>query len=363
MTKYCKDCKPDCLQEIPGGCLPYTGPEIECIDVDSAETSNSDLQENFVKLGLAFCQFIKDNEVNLGFLASDNENPLQQSYVGVKRLIDWATNLDTDDIGTGANLYCLADGISVSAGKIREKTLSWSTQSLSDGVNYTYNLSSVLESLPTDFTLNGVSVKANGNRAGSSRTLLASSTEPVGGFTLQPDNYPVNVTTEVRVGTPDGELILEKKVALTGNFSSDSYRSNLEIRDLSNNKNFEVTSQTHFNEIMASAYCHIKQLYESLKNLQISDCEFVQYADTHINTVIQTHSAKICDILSRLKNIGNEKITYKDCDDACGTSLREITLQEAFDLTGQDVCELLQRMKSMEARVLELELQIQSCCK
>jgi hypothetical protein len=137
----------------------------------------------------------------------------------------------------------------------------------------------------------------------------------------------------------------------------------LEVKDLSNNKNFEVQSQTQFNEIMASAYCHIKQLYDSLKNMSIADCENIQYADNHINTIIQTHSAKICEALDRLDKIGNEKINYKDCDDDCGTTIREVTIQEAFDLSGKDICELLQRMKSAEARILELETRISNCCK
>lgn len=363
MAKKCKDCQPECLQEIPGGCIPYTGESIPCLEIPNAIAEDSELQGNFVKLAKKYCQFLQDNLVNLGFLKGENEEAIQQSYVAVKKLIEWADALTTDDIGTPANLYCLADGISVSAGKITNRTLSWSTQPLSDGVNYTYNISEMLEALPSTFVLNGISVKANGNRNGSSRTLLASSTEPTGGFNLQPDNYPVNISTEIKLGTPDGELLLEKRISLTGDFAPNSYRSSFDITDLSNNKNFEVTSQTHFNEIMASAYCHIKQLYESLKNIEISDCEFIQYADGHINTVIQTHSSNLCDVLKRLSKIGNEKVTYQDCDDACGTAIREVTLQEALTLTGKDVCELLQRVKILEATVQELVTRLDNCCK
>lgn len=363
MSKICKNCKPDCLQETPGGCLPYTSSEsIDCVGIQSALTEDSDIQENLIKVGKAFCQFLDDNTVDLSCLQGDLESPLQQSYVAVNKLLDFVCNLNTDNIGTGANLYCLSDGISLSASKLTNKSFTWSTQSLSDGVNFTYNLLETVESLPQDFVLNSVSIKANGKRVGSSKTLLASTTETVGGFKLQPDNYPVNVTAEIKIGTPDGELILEKRLSLTGNYNSDTYRSNLDIRDFSNNTNFSLTSQTQFNEILASAYCHIKQLYDNLKNISISDCEYIQYPDGHINSVLQVHSTKLCEALDRITNIGAEKINYQDCDDNCGTTIREITVQEAFDLSGRDICSLLERVKNLESRVTELELQIQNCC-
>jgi len=208
-NKYCKDCKPDCLQEIPGGCIPYTGDAIPCADIKSSNEENSELQGNFIKLGTTFCQFLEDNKVNLGcfFDSTADESSFEQSYVAVKRLLDWACALSTDDIGTPANLYCLADGISVSSAALVNKSFSWSTSSLADGVSYIYNLSEVIENLPPNFTVNGVSIQANGNRTGSSKTLLASSSEPIGGFKLQPDNYPVNISTELRIGTVNVLLI------------------------------------------------------------------------------------------------------------------------------------------------------------
>lgn len=359
MTKICKNCKPDCLQEIPGGCLPYTADvSMDCVGIKSALIEDSDIQDNLIKIGLEYCDFYEKNKVDLLCFGQETV----QSYDAVKKLLLWACELNTDDISTSANMYCLSDGISVSAARIKNKSFSWSTQGLSDGVNYNYNLSETLDNLPQDFILNSVSVKANGQRGGSSKTLLASSKEAIGGFKLKPDNYPVNITTVLSLGTPDGEVTLEKKVSLTGNYTSEPYRSNLDIKDLSNNTNFEVTSQTQFNEIMSSAYCHIKELYDNLRNIEIADCEYVQYADGHINTVIQTHSGKICEALDRLKHIGNEKITYTDCDDNCGITPREVTIQEAFNSTGSDICDLLKRMKSLEARVTDLETQIKNCC-
>lgn len=363
MGKICKDCKPDCFQETPGGCLPYTSNiDIPCVGIESALSADSDIQDNLIKIGKAYCEFIDKNTIDLSCFQGELSTPIQQSYEGVKRLIDWACNLTTDSIGTSANLYCLADGVSVSAAKITSKTFTWSTQSLSDGINYTYNLLDVIEGLPSNFVVNGVSIKANGKKAGSSKTILAQTKESVGGFKLQPDNYPVNITTQVMVGTPDGEIVLEKRVSLTGNYTSEPYRSNLDIKDFSNNSSFEVTSQTQFNEIMASAYCHIKELYDNLKSMSVSDCEYIQYADGNINTIIQTHSAKICEALDRITNIGGETVSYKDCDDDCGINIREEKLQVVLDLLGEDVCNLLSRVKNLEARVSELELQIQNCC-
>ena len=360
MTKYCKDCKPDCLQETPGGCLPYTAKvDMPCIGVSSAMTEDSDIQDNLIKMGLTYCQFVEDNTIDLGCFGQGTA----QSYDAVKALVEWACSLNTDSIGTNANMYCLSDGISVSAAKIKDKSFTWSTQSLSDGVNYTYNLSNIIEAMPSDFVVNSVSVKANGARNGSAKTLLASSTESIGGFKLRPDNYPVNITTQLSLGTPDGEVTLEKKVSLTGNYTSEPYNSNMDIKDLSNNTNFSVTSQTQFNEIMSSAYCHIKELYDNLRNVEIADCEYIQYADGHINTIIQTHSGKICEALDRLKHIGAEKISYSDCDDNCGTTLRDVSIQEAFDLSGKDICDLLRRVKSLETRVTELETLVANCCK
>lgn len=359
MTKICKDCKPNCLQETPGGCLPYTSNQsMPFIGIKSAFDEDSDIQDNLIKIGKAFEEFINNNKVDLKCFGEG----VDQSYVAVKALVAWACSLNTDDIGTNANMYCLNDGISVSAAKITEKSFSWSTQGLSDGVNYNYNLSGIIDNLPSTFTVNKVSVMANGQRGASSKTLLASSKESIGGFKLRPDNYPVNVTTEISIGTPDGEVMLEKNISLTGNYTSEPYVSKMNIKDLSSNNNFSVQSQTQFNEILASAYCHIKELYDSLRNIEIADCEYVKYADGHINTIIQTQSGKICEALDRLKHIGAEKISYSDCDDNCGTTITEVSIQEAFDKTGADVCDLLRRMKLLEARVTELETQVKNCC-
>lgn len=363
MTKICKNCKPDCLSETPGGCLPYTATEdIDCLGIKSALKEDSDIQDNLVKTGKAFCEFLRNNTVDLSCLQGDLDNPLQQSYVAVEKLLEFACNLNTDQVGTSANLYCLKDGISVSAAKIKDKSFTWSTQALSDGVNYTYNLSNVIENLPSGFVVNSVSIKANGNRVGSSKTLLNSSSEAIGGFKLRPDNYPVNITTELNIGTPDGQITMEKKVALTGNFTSEPYRSNLSIKDFSNNANFSAVTQTEFNEAVASAYCHLKELYDNLRNVEVADCEYMQFADGHISTVIATLAGKLCEALDRITHLGNEKISYHDCDDACGTTIREVTLQEYADLTGIDICNALTRIKVLEGQVAELQLQIKNCC-
>ena len=103
-------------------------------------------------------------------------------------------------------------------------------------------------------------------------------------------------------------------------------------------------------------------MYDSLKNIQVTSCEGVNYSDNHINTVIQTHSAALCDAIERLNNIGKEKVTYRECDDDCGERILELSLQDTIDRQQTDICSLKERVKTLEERLGELELKVEKCC-
>lgn len=363
MARKCKDCKPECLQEIPASCVPLDHNEdIGCLDI--LKDDDISIKDAFLKQAREYCSFLERNKVNLSCLqgdCSECSDSIVQSYDAVKKLISFACNLDSSQMVTNANLYCLA-GLSLSAAKIRQREISWSTQTLSDGVNFTYNLDKVIGEIPSGYVVNSVSIKANGYNKGSAATLLADTSLPVGGFKLRVDNFPTNVNFDIRVGTPDGVVSLNKTISVTSASDSGANFTQLDTSDYSDNRSYSNLAQETFNEILAAGLCQLRNLYDSLKNLQVTSCEGLNYADSHINTVIQTHSSALCDIIKRLNNIGEEKVTYRQCDDTCAENIIEISLQEALDKEQVDICALKARVKTLEEKVAELILKVEKCC-
>jgi len=359
----CKNCKADCLQEIPASCVPLNPSEdIGCLGIEAHQEIS--IRDAFLAQAKEYCDFLERNKVELGCLQGDCPECTEsvvQSYDAVKKLIEFACNLDSDQVGTGANLYCLS-GLSLSAAKIRQRDISWNTQTLSDGLNFTYNLSQVLEQLPTGFNVNSVSIKANGYNKGTAKTLLANVSDPVGGFKLKVDNFPVNVNFEVQVGTPDGAVVLNKVISINSAVTSGANYTSLESSDYSDNKNFAAVTQTYVNEVLAAGLCQLRTLYDSLKQIQVSNCDGITYADKHINSVIQVHSSTLCDIVKRLNNIGAEKVSHKECDDLCGENIIEISLQESLDRKDNEICSLKSRVKLLEEQYAELSLKVERCC-
>lgn len=363
MARKCKDCKPDCLLSLPAECVSMDFTEdISCLGFENGD--EVPMKDAFLAQAREYCDFLERNQVDLKFLQGDCPECTErivQSYEAVKKLIDYVGNLGSDQVGTNANLYCL-DGLSLSAAKIRQREIMWSTQTLSDGLNFTYNLEKVIEGMPSNYTINSISVRANGYNKGTSKTLLADASLPVGGFKLNIDNFPVNVNFEVNAGTPDGIVVLNKRISVHSATDSGTNYTELDTSDYSNNRTYSNVSQTLFNEILAAGLCQLRNLYNSLKNLQVTSCEGINYADGNINTVIQTHSAALCDIVKRLKNIGEEKVSYRSCDDLCGERILTLTLQDTIDRMQSDICENKEKIKSLEEKIAVLELRVEKCC-
>lgn len=363
MAKKCKDCKTECLQEIPAGCVPlYLSEDISCLDISKDEDIS--VNEAFIKQAKAYCKFLEDNIVDLQCLQGDCPECTErfvQSHEAVRKLLDFACNLDSSQVGVTSSLYCLS-GLSLSAAKIRQREISWSAQALSDGLNFTYNMDKVISEMPAGYTINEVSVKANGYNKGSAATLLINTKEPRGGFKLKVDNFPVNVNFQINVGTPDGVTLLNKVVSINSASETGTNYVELDSSDYSDNRSSAASTQDNYNEIFAAAICQLRNLYNSLKNLQVSSCEGLNYADNHINTVIQTHSAALCDIIERLDNIGKENVTYRECDDDCGERILTLPLQDTIDRQQVDICSLKTRVKTLEEKLAELELRVEKCC-
>lgn len=363
MAKKCKDCNADCLQEVPASCVPLEITEdIACLGISKDDELSAN--DGFLAMAKEYCDFLERNMVDLQCLQGDCPECTErivQSYEAVKKLIEFACNLDSSQVGTKANMYCLA-GLSLSAAKIRQREISWSTQTMSDGANFTYNLDKVISEIPSGYTVNSVSVKANGYNKGTAATLIANTSLPVGGFKLKVDNFPVNINFEINVGTPDGVAILNKTVSINSANQSGTNYTELDTSDYSDNRSFSAISQEYYNEVLAAGLCQLRNLYDSLKNIQVTSCEGVNYSDNHINTVIQTHSAALCDAIERLNNIGKEKVTYRECDDDCGERILELSLQDTIDRQQTDICSLKERVKTLEERLAELELKVEKCC-
>ncbi len=336
-----------CLEQVLDGCVRWTGPSIPCCGIENGEFYS----DAVVKLANTLCDHIENATANLGCLYDGCDGPVVELPIAVSKLIDKICNLTTDNIANAASLGCLSTaGNSVYSSTIPNKTIVYSTVGLKDGVQIVYNMAGIISELPSDYALSTVSVIVSGqNHASGGRTILSQSDKPVGGFTLTPDQFPVNLKAEMNVNTPDGTVRLTKYLSVSGESSGGERQLTMELDDLTG-KVISGLTQTDVNKTLSSAICQNKFTLDSLKEIQVTGCENMDHPSAHVHSVVQVHDGKICELLTRINNIGDEFISFLNCD-GCTTTTSNVSLQTALNTMMSTLCNIQSELAELKDQI------------
>jgi len=329
------------------GCVEWTGPSIPCCDIKNGEYYDTAI----VKLANTLCDHIEASKANLGCLYDNCHDIVVDLPVAVSKIIDKLCNLNTDDVANTASLGCLSTaGNSIYSSTIPNKSMTYSTVGLKDGVQVIYNMGGIIEELPSDYKMASSRVVVTGQSyAAGGRTVLSQSDKPVGGFTLTPDKFPVNLKAEMDVTTPDGTVRLTKYLSVSGESTSGEKRLTMDLDDLTG-KVISGLTQTDVNKTLSSAICQTKFGLDSLKEVQVTGCDNMDHPSTNLHSIIQVHDGKICELLSRMDNIGAEVISSLSCD-GCTTTTSNGSLQSALSALSAAICKMQSDLSSLKDQV------------
>jgi hypothetical protein len=202
----CKNCDSNCFQIIFDTCVGYTG--------DGVPSGSN----------------IKDV---ITYLLSEIAE-LKQKLAGCDRCKDQET---PKTIPGFTSTY------SPCAGRISATNLQYTVTPGTEKINVGYNLSSILDSLPSDIKPIKTDI-----RLYSGNSLVVNSDKDISSFSLAPNKFPARMDCSVMLGTPCGSIVLENTVHLNGGLNG-AYTANLNVKDYSSQEAGELTQEQFAEEV------------------------------------------------------------------------------------------------------------------
>lgn len=356
----CPDkCNYPCDHQQYDSCVAYTYPANDCFGIKDNDEQN--LGEVVYKVAGGTCEFIKRNVNDLGLLPG--YGGIVPTYEAVNSLIEYASNLNSDNIQCRAPLYCLGSNLSPSGYILQNRGMQWGMQPSGDLGNFYYDLSPVLQDLPGDVQFIGADIKVIGRSTGTVQTQHAQSTSLSGAMQLTAAMMPGHAEFKLNFNTPTGQIILENTVALGGLGQIGPFNSTLQVKDYGTYQNKGGLTETQVNELQNLKLCSLETYVKNLQYINISSCEGIEYPDKNIPTVVGVQAGWLCSHERRLNNIGAEKITGHYCDQDCDKLTYITTLQEWIAKKDEEICAIQKVNDEQNVRISELEAKVEKILK
>lgn len=267
-----KHIKSSCLRVTPASCVEYAGAGGSRLGVSSGQSIDYVLSTVLKELE----KLTHDTDVisKLTKVAQD------------------LASMNSSGIITNAKLYNLAGGnVSVCAGQISDKNLTYGITNTTAGVQFTYDLMNVIDNLPEGFVSQGVQVLANAN-TNTMSSVFINSNKTMASLSITPDQFPVSFQFTLTIGTPCGTIQLYRYLSVTGANQVGQWNTVMELKDLSSTSTSQL-SQTDYNELLASKLAVLESRIENINTLTINEGSTIKYPDKGVNSVLQTHALEI----------------------------------------------------------------------
>jgi len=340
----------------PDSCVVWTAESIKALNIEKGKPYS----KNVYELALAVKALI-EQRVELHCLFDGCGETTVKIPDGLQALINYVCQLNTDDVVSRSNLYCLGvDSISPTALKLTNKKLKVNTNATSAGGNITYNLSDIVEALPQDYNVSKVEVVGYGKPKNGS-SIVFSSQSTTGTLPVPNDRYPLNLDVELTLNGPEGVVKMRQNVSVPSSSTQLNTGVGMDVKDYGGFAT-EGISLTNFLDVLASQVCENKNAITTLKVFEVGGTPEVQFQSNDRNVVIGTIVANLSEAISRLNKIGSEKLDSVDCSDDCGERVNERPLQDILNMYGSTLCNLLERTGQLEQEVAILNQKIRVCC-
>jgi hypothetical protein len=342
----------NCSGPTPGRCVQYFGPDIPTLGIRKGDWYD----DIVVDITNALVKLINENYVDLKCLFDGCGLATVTVPVGLQKVIDFLCQLNTDDVKTNSSLFCLGGPNSLYTAQISNRTFRYNIVAGVNGYQFTYNFGEVIDNLPPNIQTGSFGVEARSNTG-----LITSTTQSVGGFNLPLANLPATIKVRARLNTPDGQVEGVANISLTNFTQTGALSSQLNFSNIQGSGADEL-NQTQYNEQLAAALCQLKQTVDSLQDINITNCDYLEYPTKDYNTVLNVQGQRICELKEKFDNILDVEVEFRECDDSCGEALVTKTLLAALNALQDDRCQAKADIEQLKEEVKLLKEQIVACC-
>lgn len=315
MDKNCINCGNGCLSDTLDKCVQWTGPDIECVGIESGMYYD----EAVTNLANELCSFI-EKTVDLKCLydntcsSCDIEVEIPKA---VQIIIDKLCTLSSSDISYDGPLYCIGNNsVSGDAALFLGRSFNYNVNTGGNNTVFTYDLSESCRNLPDSYSLGSSRVVVTGSKLTSSSAIVGRSTSEVGSITIPYNSFPVNVDLEMNLQGENGVISLQKTLSLSTASAGMRYEI-FDVKDYTSTSN-RVLTQEVFNQLVAAQVCDNKKRLDLLNGLQAEV--------SSLKALVET----LCDKVEELETV----TINKEIDSCGGTVTVTGTPQDVFtDIT------------------------------
>lgn len=301
MGQNCPDCNSACLSKTSDACVLWSGISIPALGIKKGDYYNDAIvafASKFVELSEGLIDVSSTNDGTC-----DNCSDKLPLFQAVQRMSNKLANLKSSDIRVDSNFTGLADnGLSADAGKLLNRSATYSVASLSTGSSVSFDLTNAISNLPLDYQLAKTNVTLTGKRKFGSSVIVDSSL-PTFAANVSNDRYPLNAEVTVRINTPNGTVDLVDNILID---SPRDYSGTfiLSVKDRSKTAG-ETISLNEMVDIMSSQLRQNKSELDQLNNLAIQGYSNVPLPSTKASNVISTVVSKLSKVIDDTNNLSS----------------------------------------------------------
>lgn len=352
----CKDCNSSCAENVADSCIVWTGASIPILKIEKGKAYST----NIVNLANELVKVVEAT-ANLKCLFNGCGEVEVDIPTAVQILIDKICEISTDDIINKSSMNCISGGASSAESTYflgRNSLIS--TSPTATGGNFVYDATEVTSGLPDEYTISRVNVTVRGNQI-NGNSLVASSNSPQGIIAIPNQRYPALAEIGITANTPSGIVQLTQTIALVSSATQINSLYEFDIVDYGGAGTTALNLTTAISN-MAATICQTKTDVNTLKNIQISDTEFLKFPSKKRDAVVGVIVAELDEVIDDVSKPGNFKVFGKLCSEGCGDTTVEQSLQAVLDGYGQTVCNLVAQVNEMIIRINTLEARVRVCC-
>lgn len=301
MAQNCPDCNSACLSKTSDACVVWSGSDIPALGIKNGDYYNDAIvafASKFVEISEGLIDVSSTNDGTC-----DNCSDKLPLFQAVQRMSNKLANLKSSDIRVDSNFTGLADnGLSADAGKLLNRSATYSVASLSTGSSVSFDLTNAISNLPLDYQLAKTNVTLTGKRKFGSSVIVDSSL-PTFAANVSNDRYPLNAEVTIRINTPNGTVDLMDNILID---SPRDYSGTfiLSVKDRSKTAG-ETVSLNEMVDIMSSQLRQNKSELDQLNNLDIQGYSNVPLPSTKASNVISTVVSKLSKVIDDTNNLSS----------------------------------------------------------
>lgn len=293
MAQNCPDCNSACLSKVSDACVVWSGVDIPSLGIKNGDYYNDAIvafASKFVEISEGLIDVSSTNDGTC-----DNCSDKLPLFQAVQKMSNKLSNLKSSDIRVDSNFTGLADnGLSVDAGKLLNRTATYSVASLATGSSVSFDLTNAISNLPIEYQLAKTNVILTGKRKFGNSVIVDSSLSTFA-VNISNDRYPINAEVTIRVNTPNGTVDLVDNILIDSpkDYSGTFF---LSVKDRSKTAG-ETVSLNEMVDIISSQLRQNKSELDQLNNLDIQGYSNVPLQSTKAVNVISTVVSKLSKVI------------------------------------------------------------------